>query len=179
MILLAAFASLRWGEVTALQRQDLDLDLVVSNPQTGGGNDLVVERATVTVSLADLMARMGHNSSQARMIYQHKAREADRAIAAALNAKMKKINNSSTKARSVRASGTPVARGGQMIEFERPRQSNHAPGPSLCGGAGEGNRTPTVSLGNIQLWRTHLHQPLSRHPVAAWEPSECPHRMAQ
>lgn len=112
MILFAAFASLRWGEVTALQRQDLDLDLdLVSNPQTGGDNDLVVERATVTVSLADLMARMGHGSTRAAMIYQHKSREADRAIAAALNAKMKKINNSSTKARSARASGTPVARG--------------------------------------------------------------------
>jgi integrase len=191
MILLAAFASLRWGEVTALQRQDLEL--VVSNPEAGSSDALIVERATVTVnraytevrgtglvlgppksragrrtitipasivptllhhleehvdpipdalvfttesgkpiwrgnfnrlvdwkatvekvgapglhfhdlrhtgntlaartgaSLADLMARMGHDSSQAALIYQHKSREADQAIAAALDATMTKI----------------------------------------------------------------------------------------
>ena len=57
------------------------------------------------------MARMGHDSSQAAMIYQHKSREADQAIAAALDANMKKINSPSKEARRARASGTRVARG--------------------------------------------------------------------
>lgn len=36
--------------------------------------------------LRDLMARMGHDSTRAAMIYQHEARGADRAITAAIDA---------------------------------------------------------------------------------------------
>jgi integrase len=35
--------------------------------------------------LRDLMARMGHNSEQAAMIYQHEARGADKAITSAID----------------------------------------------------------------------------------------------
>ena len=35
--------------------------------------------------LRDLMARMGHDSERAAMIYQHEARGADRAITVAIN----------------------------------------------------------------------------------------------
>jgi integrase len=37
------------------------------------------------VGLRDLMARMGHDSERAAMIYQHEARGADRAIADAID----------------------------------------------------------------------------------------------
>lgn len=174
MILLAAFASLRWGEITALQRRDLDLGgwatvtvrqafteirgkgLVLGPPKSRAGTrtvsipagivptlvhhlneyvgsapgafvfttetgrplrrgnfnklvgwkDVVAKvgvpglhfhdlrhtgntlAARTGASLADLMARMGHDSPQAALIYQHRSREADRAIAAELDATM-------------------------------------------------------------------------------------------
>jgi integrase len=47
------------------------------------GNTLAASTGT---SLADLMARMGHDSPRAAMIYQHATADADRAIAAALDA---------------------------------------------------------------------------------------------
>jgi hypothetical protein len=39
--------------------------------------------------LRDLMARMGHDSERAAMIYQHKARGADKAITNAIDAHVK------------------------------------------------------------------------------------------
>jgi integrase len=47
------------------------------------GNTLAAESGA---SLRDLMARMGHDSMQAALIYQHRTRGADRRIAAALEA---------------------------------------------------------------------------------------------
>ena len=41
-------------------------------------------------SLADLMARMGHGSTRAAMIYQHATRQADQAIASALDEQIRK-----------------------------------------------------------------------------------------
>jgi integrase len=46
------------------------------------GNTLAAESGA---SLRDLMARMGHDSMQAAVIYQHRVRGADRRIAAAMN----------------------------------------------------------------------------------------------
>jgi integrase len=168
MILLATFASLRFGEVTALERSDVDLEagtvpvrqafvevrgkgLVVGPPKSRAGrrtvgipgtvvevlrrhlaehagsaslvftgptgapirrgnfNKMVRWRETVEqlglagvrfhdlrhsgntlaarsgVSTRDLMARMGHDSMQAAIIYQHATTEADARIAAALD----------------------------------------------------------------------------------------------
>jgi integrase len=42
--------------------------------------------AATGVGIRDLMARMGHESERAAMIYQHQARGADRAITSALDA---------------------------------------------------------------------------------------------
>jgi integrase len=47
------------------------------------GNTLAAQTGAST---RDLMARMGHDSSQAALIYQHATTEADRAIAKALDA---------------------------------------------------------------------------------------------
>lgn len=171
MILLTTFASLRFGEVTALQRNDLDVDaqtvrvrrtfsevpgrgLVGGPPKSAAGDRTItvpsvvmaavaehldayveadptslvftgpkgaplrrgtvrtllrwsdaLERVGLTgirlhdlrhtgntlaarsgVSTRDLMARMGHDSVRAALIYQHATREADARVAAALDA---------------------------------------------------------------------------------------------
>ena len=167
MILLTTFASLRFGEVSALQRRDIDLDsetvrvhrtfsevpgkgLLVGPPKSAAGARVVtvpgvvmavvsehldehVDEAPASlvftgpkgapmrrgnvrtalrwtdalaaaglsgvrlhdlrhtlaarsgVSTRDLMARMGHDSVRAALIYQHATSEADARIAAALN----------------------------------------------------------------------------------------------
>jgi len=168
LVLLATFASLRWGEAVALRRCDIDLDsrsvsirrqyiettnhLVIGPPKSRAGNRTVgipktiipalqehfdtyvgAEEAALVfagarggvlrrgnfrrgsgwaqavaklgvaglhfhdlrhtgntlaapgTSLADLKARMGHDSARAAMIYQHATAEADQAIAEALD----------------------------------------------------------------------------------------------
>jgi integrase len=171
LVLLAAFASLRWGEVTALRRCDIDLDgpavrvraafaerstgeLVLGPPKSRAGRRVVgipqvilpdlrehmsaftgpepdalvfpgplgsplrrgnfnrqscwpravaaigaeglhfhdlrhagnAWAATGGAGLRDLMARMGHDSERAAIIYQHQARGADAAITRAIDA---------------------------------------------------------------------------------------------
>jgi integrase len=171
MVLLATFASLRWGEVTALRRCDLDLDarqvnvrvayverssgeLILGRPKSRAGRRLVGIPGTIVpalrdhlalyvgpgpnallftgvqggpmrrsnfnkmsawpyavraigadglhfhdlrhtgnhlaarsgAGLRDLMARMGHDSERAAMIYQHEALGADQAITRAIDA---------------------------------------------------------------------------------------------
>jgi len=49
------------------------------------GSMLAAERA----SLRELMARMGHSSTRAALIYQHACRHRERAIAAAVSARVK------------------------------------------------------------------------------------------
>jgi integrase len=49
------------------------------------GNTLAAQTGA---SLADLKARMGHDSARAAMIYQHAVAEADQKIAEALNEKI-------------------------------------------------------------------------------------------
>ncbi len=53
------------------------------------GNTLAAQAG---VSLADLKARMGHDSVRAAMIYQHAAAEADQKIANALDQRIELIN---------------------------------------------------------------------------------------
>ncbi len=43
------------------------------------------------VSTRDLMARMGHDSMAAALIYQHASREADQSIAAHLDVRMSEV----------------------------------------------------------------------------------------
>jgi integrase len=173
LILLTTFASLRWGEVTALRRSDIDLmtrtvrvreqlveldggDMVLCPPKSRAGKRVVgIPAAIITAlrehldtfvedrpdafaflgaaggflrggnfrreanwgqaladlgltglhfhdlrhtgntlaagsgaSLADLKARMGHDSDRAALIYQHATRDADRKIADALDARI-------------------------------------------------------------------------------------------
>lgn len=173
LVLLATFASLRWGEAVALRRCDIDLEarsvsvrrqyiettshLVIGPPKSRAGNRTVgIPKAITPVlkehfdtyvgagetalvfagarrgvlrrgnfrrgsgwakataalgvpglhfhdlrhtgnmlaapgtSLADLKARMGHDSARAAMIYQHATAEADQAIADALDKRIER-----------------------------------------------------------------------------------------
>jgi integrase len=170
LVLLTAFASLRWGEATALRRADLDLnartvrvraayverstgEMLIGPPKSKAGRRVVGIPATIIpdltlhlaiyvkaepgalvfpsvmggpirrgnfnklsawpqsvaaigmpglhfhdlrhagnqfaansgAALRDLMARMGHDSERAAMIYQHEARGADKAITDAID----------------------------------------------------------------------------------------------
>ena len=129
LVLLATFASLRWGEVTALRRPDLDLsagtvrvraafverstgEILLGPPKSKAGRRVVgIPQAIIPVlrehlsvfvtdepgalvfpgaassgaGLRDLMARMGHDSERAALIYQHEARGADQAITGAID----------------------------------------------------------------------------------------------
>lgn len=99
LVLLAMFASLRWGEVSALTQADLDLKartvtvraayverssgpLVLGPPKSRAGRRVV---GTGLRDLMALMARMGHDSERAAMIYQHVARGADKDITDAID----------------------------------------------------------------------------------------------
>jgi integrase len=189
MVLLTTFACLRWGEVTALQRQDLDIirshsrgaveratvtvrhalvevrgqGLVLGPPKSRAGRRTITIPAAIVpavlnhlalfvgeerdafhftgptgarllrgtfsklvrwptavaelgvpglhfhdlrhsgntfaartgASLRDLMARMGHDSSQAALIYQHATSEADQAIADAVSAQVEALKQTS------------------------------------------------------------------------------------
>ncbi len=55
----------------------------VNRPHSGGTNTFA---AASGAGIKDLMARMGHDSERAAMIYQHEARGADRAITGAIDA---------------------------------------------------------------------------------------------
>lgn len=173
LVLLATFASLRWGEVTALQRQDIDLEmgtvrvrqafveqrgagLVLGPPKSRAGRRVISIPASILpavdehltayvggdsaafvftvpagrpiwrgnfnklvqwskamekigvpslhfhdlrhtgnmlaartgANLRDLMARMGHDSAHAAMVYQHATDTADREIADAVSAQV-------------------------------------------------------------------------------------------
>jgi integrase len=100
LVLLAAFTGLRWGELISLRRRHLDLDgdgvvkvrgsvaevygKFIEGPPRSAGNMLAAEIA----SLRELMTRMGHSSTRAALIYQHASRDRERAIAAAVSARV-------------------------------------------------------------------------------------------
>jgi site-specific recombinase XerC len=58
--------------------------------------------ARTGVSMRELMARMGHNSAQAAMIYQHATAEADREIAKAVDSAVKAARKKAKKTTSGR-----------------------------------------------------------------------------
>jgi integrase len=71
----------KWGELTAA----LGMPGLHFHDLRHTGNTFA---AGTKASLRDLMARMGHDSVRAAMIYQHATSEADHAIAAALDAQL-------------------------------------------------------------------------------------------
>jgi integrase len=131
--------------------------------------------AATGASLKELMARLGHSSVRAALIYQHATRDRDRAIAEALGALVREVQQepakrqeSSRNPASVRvrrsACGTYVAR-------RRPGLRARCGGTSAIWaltwtgtrGAGEGNRTLMTSLEGCGPQSSYLPRPRSGH----------------
>jgi integrase len=79
-VLLATFADMRWGELAGLGETSIDLDTyeisiteVLSQPDKGG-------LRFDTPKSKELMARLGHSSVRAALIYQHDTRDRDKAM---------------------------------------------------------------------------------------------------
>jgi integrase len=139
LVLLATFAGLRWGELIALRRHNVDLEacgirIVETTAQLDSGTLLPEtpnpERAAArspsrpSWCLKSAGARLRHSSTPAALIYQHATRDRDQAIAMAL-------------------CGTTTVR--ELVH------SPLLPGHQGCdqrvsAGAGEGNRTLMTSL---------------------------------
>ena len=106
------------------------------------GNTLAA--GTLGTSTRDLMQRMGHDSIRAALIYQHATRDADRRIAEGLTVQIGAASSGrgqSLTARRQHASAPAPSRRGTR-KGTRPRNRG------LPAGAGDGNRTRTVSLGS-------------------------------
>ncbi|HLI35781.1 MAG TPA: hypothetical protein VKV80_00345 [Streptosporangiaceae bacterium] len=113
LILLAVFGSLRWGELAALRRRHIDLatgavrvavsvveltggSLVTGPPTSRAGQRTVTIPAFTGATLRELMERMGHSTTRAALIYQHRSIDRDQLIAAAMSklaeAELQQIN---------------------------------------------------------------------------------------
>ncbi|MGI8881243.1 MAG: tyrosine-type recombinase/integrase [Jatrophihabitans sp.] len=92
--------------------------------------------STPGASTRDLMERMGHDSMQAALIYQHRTRGADRRIASSLDDRLPAV----------------IARGSHAVDLDEQRRARRGPesplGRGFLPGAGDENRTRTVSLGS-------------------------------
>ncbi|MBM0237231.1 tyrosine-type recombinase/integrase [Micromonospora sp. ATA32] len=87
------------------------------------GNTLA---ARTGASTRDLMARMGHDSSQAALIYQHATAEADRAIAQALHEALHEDRKTSKK--SAGGAGRTKGQAGQEVGRQEGQEAVSGPG---------------------------------------------------
>jgi hypothetical protein len=112
--------------------------------------------------LRDLMARMGHDSEHAAIIYQHEARGADAAITDAIDAHVESeqgkgamtvaLPGPSSKRAHRHVNGTQASSGLPRAGCQGPAWAADLGFYAGAGdGAGDGNRTRTISLGS--LWR--------------------------
>ena len=85
------------------------------------------------------MGRMGHSTTRAALIYQHRTDERGRLIAAAMGELVKDELGKPQKTSGTRQQGS--------IMIAAWATDDHAPDLVFQVGAGEGNRTPTISLG--------------------------------
>ena len=101
------------------------------------------------------MTRMGHDNERAALIYQHAARGADQTITDAIDAHVQaEQRRPGRRAQTVRwalappANGTLIARRAVTIVKHKAQLGDHGPDLGLRVGAGDGNRTRTISLGS-------------------------------
>ncbi|SOD72956.1 site-specific recombinase XerD [Jatrophihabitans sp. GAS493] len=100
------------------------------------GNTLAA--GTPGTSTRDLMERMGHDSMRAALIYQHATRDADRRIADGLDGQIRAVSQIDI-AHSLHEEN--------VSNLDDHRRDGSTPGESgLLAGAGDGNRTRTISL---------------------------------
>ena len=99
-----------------------------------------------------LMARMGHDSERAAMIYQHEARGADKAITDAIDKHVDEQRqdddgDDGTAGVPVPAlpNGTTAGSGDRQTKGQASETGSDL---AFCMGADDGNRTRTVSLGS-------------------------------
>ena len=99
---------------------------------------------------------MGHDSERAAIIYQHEARGADLAITSAIDAHIETAKASqgqpgdgSPEAQLKSGNGPLMAHGDQQdAERARDAMSGVPADLGVSSGAGDGNRTRTISLGS-------------------------------
>ncbi len=106
------------------------------------GNTLAA--GTPGTSTRDLMERMGHDTMRAALIYQHATRDAGRRIADSLEGEIERRSADANRQDVARTGGEHVRRPARKLGLT-PRRPEIR---SLQPGAGDGNRTRTVSLGS-------------------------------
>jgi hypothetical protein len=82
------------------------------------GNTLAAEGA----SLRELMARMGHNSARAALIYQHASKDRERAIGAAISSRIEAVRAQAKDTIGTRTPETTGSRGRRKASGGRPDQ---------------------------------------------------------
>jgi len=92
---------------------------------------------------AKLMDRMGHSSTQAALIYQHSSAERDRLIADAISQLAGTERRRFTNASGTRAPASFMTLTAQICD--------HAQDLGFHSGAGDQNRTRTISLGSTAV----------------------------
>jgi hypothetical protein len=100
------------------------------------------------------MARMGHDSERAAIIYQHETQGADLAITGVIDAHIEAVmpsGDGSPGAPSRSPNGPLMALGARMMQAKQTPVADRAADLGLRGGAGDENRTRRISLGS--LWR--------------------------
>jgi hypothetical protein len=109
-------------------------------------------------SLKDLMARIGHDSERAAIIYQHEARGADLVITSAIDAHIEAVKATRSEQRDCSREGQLRCVNGPLMAREiiwtPTRQTIMSGVPADLGfhsGAGDENRTRTISLGSFVI----------------------------
>ncbi len=151
--------------------------------------------AETGATLRDLMDRMGHSTTRAALIYLHKTAGRDRKIADALSKLVEDARNGD-KDKAATASdgdaqgqsteghaepgGTQGARRLSEDQKERePRPWRYRLTWAFATGAGEGNRTLTVSLGIVQDPPALRRFAWSTRPPVTWSDLGSPRLMAR
>jgi len=84
-------------------------------------------------SLKDIMARMGHDSERAAIIYQHEAQGADLAITSAIDAHIEAAARSAPGRRSLTRNAAEVGYSAPRGQRESPLTGPHAFGAGSAG----------------------------------------------
>ncbi len=103
--------------------------------------------ASTGASTKELMARLGHASPRAALIYQHATEQRDRTIADRLGALMTEPHDNVVSLQNAREGGLR-ARGGHDSDMPKTPGQKKGRSPGESRGAGEENRTPVLSLGS-------------------------------